>query len=283
MRAGGGVMKRKILTGLASLTLLDIAAGHAADVARPVYKAQPAAVVAAPSWTGWYLGGHVGYRWTGADFLAPSYAATIPPGTIVTVPGYSKSFGLDGVIGGVHGGYNWQFNRNWLVGLEGDWSWGREIDSIAIAGTGLIAGGDSFTFRSSSELTLQWQASLRARAGYIVDSWLFYLTGGVAFERLKWTDSSVVTVPVNAGFASATWNSSKTLTGWVLGAGIEQMLTPNWLWRVEYLYENFGDFNVPHGLRGVSTAIDVDQVHKLRLGLTYKFGDPGKGPVVAKY
>jgi outer membrane immunogenic protein len=25
-----------------------------------------------------------------------------------------------GVVGGVHGGYNWQFAPQWLVGIEGD-------------------------------------------------------------------------------------------------------------------------------------------------------------------
>src|SRR6187431_2969259 len=113
-------MKRKILTGLASLTLLDIAAAHAADVARPVYKAQPAAVVAAPSWTGWYVGGHLGYRWTGADLVTSTYSPVIGPGNqTVTIPGFSKSYDLNGAIGGVHLGYNWHLNPNWLLGLEG--------------------------------------------------------------------------------------------------------------------------------------------------------------------
>jgi opacity protein-like surface antigen len=67
----------------------------------------------------------------------------------------------------------------------------------------------------------------------------------------------------------------------VIGGGIEQMVSPNWLWRVEYLYENFGTFDVPHGLRGVSTAIDMDHVHKLRIGITYKFGEPSISDIAA--
>ena len=279
-------MKRKILAGLASLTLLDIAAGHAADVARPVYKSQPVAVVAGPSWTGWYLGGHLGYRWTEADLVAPTYSSLIAPGNTVTIPGFNKGFGLDGFIGGVHLGYNWQFDRNWLIGLEGDISWGREKDSVASTGGGIsVPDSDAFTFRRNSELTLQWQASIRARAGYVVDTWLWYVTGGIAFEKAKWSDSISVSCPacIPAAFPSTSFSTSKTLTGWVIGAGVEQMFSPNWIWRVEYLYENFGDFDVPYGLRGVSTTIDMDHVHKLRVGLSYKFGDPGKGPVVAKY
>ena len=276
-------MKRKILTGLASLTLLDIAAAHAADVARPVYKA-PQVVAAAPSWTGWYLGGHVGYRWTNPDLVTAPYTAGIPPFSTTIIPSFSKGMDLDGVIGGVHLGYNWQVDRNWLVGIEGDLSAGSQSDSAAFSGR--LLGTDGFTtrpFSRNSELTLQWQASIRGRLGYIVDTWLWYVTGGVAFEHAKWSDTAALGLPGGFGSGSASWSASKTLTGWVIGAGVEQMLSPNWMWRAEYLYENFGDFNVPYGIRGVSTAIDMDNVHKLRLGLTYKFGDPGKGPVVAKY
>jgi outer membrane immunogenic protein len=259
-------MKRKILTGLASLTLLDLAAGQAA--------AQPPA----PVWTGWYLGGHVGYRETGPDWAAPGYSALVasgPPGAarFGSIPGFAKSFQLNTAIAGAQLGYNWQIDPRWLVGIESDVSFGNAGDRISGAGTGIsLPSFDAFTFQHNSELTLQWQATVRARAGYIVDSWLWYVTGGVAFEHARWTDSFAIFCRFCPPPPPVTINTaSKTLTGWVVGAGIEQMLTPNWIWRVEYLYENFGDFNVPYGQRGLITPIDMGDVHKVRFGLSYKF------------
>src|SRR6187401_340564 len=140
-------MKRKILTGLASLTLLDIAAAHAADVARPVYNAPQQVVTAAPSWTGWYLGGHVGYRWTNPDLATAPYLFG-PQFSSTIVPGFGKSFDLDGVIGGAHLGYNWQVDRNWLVGIEADLSAGSQSDSATFAGRLLAT--DGFTTRPFS-------------------------------------------------------------------------------------------------------------------------------------
>jgi outer membrane immunogenic protein len=263
-------MKRKILTGLASLTLLDIAAAHAADVPRPVYKSQPLAVAAAPSWTGWYVGGHAGYRWGSSDFASPSFTGNSPssidPGDFATYGARNHTFKPDGVFGGAHFGYNLQFSPNWLVGLEGDWSWGRSKASVASTRTGLDSEGDGFTFRQNSDLTLTWQSTIRARAGYVVDRSLFYVTGGVAFANVKWSDAFLATGASRV--ISAASSASTVRTGLVVGVGVEQMLTQNFTWRVEYLYEDFGDFTVPQGL-GSSGTLDL-HVHKVRLGLTFK-------------
>jgi outer membrane immunogenic protein len=268
-------MKSKVLTGLASLTLFDIAAGHAADVARPVYKSQPVAVAPAPSWTGWYLGAHAGYRWGRSDFVSAPYAGPSPsandPGEFATYAGRSQKFKPDGVFGGAHFGYNLQFSPNWLVGLEGDWSWGRSKARIAATDTGIDTAGDGFTFANNSELTLTWQSTLRARAGYVVDRTLWYLTGGVAFARVNWSEAFAATDPTFGGNSTnlaAASSASKVRTGWVVGVGVEQMLTQNFTWRVEYLYEDFGDFTVPQGL-GSTGTLDL-HVHKVRLGLTIK-------------
>ena len=93
----------------------------------------------------------------------------------------------------------------------------------------------------------------------------------MAFARIRWTDN---TTEFSSQGTEGTLSSgaSKTLTGWVLGAGVEYMWRPNWIARLEYLYENFGDVSVPFGLGPQSGTLDLKDVSKLRVGISYKFG-----------
>jgi opacity protein-like surface antigen len=73
-----------------------------------------------------------------------------------------------------------------------------------------------------------------------------------------------------SGTFTSIWDVGKTLTGWTVGGGMEYMLNPNWIARLEYLYENFGDVNVPFGL-GQTGTLNLKDVNKVRVGISYKF------------
>jgi outer membrane immunogenic protein len=235
-------LKKQILTGLASLTLFDIAVATA--------------VAQTPSWAGTYIGAHAGYRWADAQFSGAAYLG--PNGA--PVPAISNNFNLNSGILGLHAGYNYLISPNHLFGLEGDFTWGWGKDSLT-----QVLNFDGTAFRS---VELGWQSTLRGRLGVINGNWLLYGTGGVAFIHAEWADRSSFTFPAT----SASWSSSKTLSGWVVGAGAEYMVSRNWIARVEYLYENFGSFNVPHGFAPQTGTLDIGDVHKLRAGISYKFG-----------
>ncbi|HEY4139871.1 MAG TPA: porin family protein, partial [Pseudolabrys sp.] len=103
-----------------------VSAAGAADLPNaPIYKAPVAATY---NWTGFYAGGNVGYGWQNrsASFVGTDAstvgAALLTGGFGGTVAG-PASFSAKGVTGGLQGGYNWQVNRNWLVGLEADFNW----------------------------------------------------------------------------------------------------------------------------------------------------------------
>lgn len=258
-------MRRISRKRLASVTLLDLALGVAAVAAvTPAANAQ----TPLPSWTGYYIGAHVGYRTANADFNSNSFT-TVTPGSTFTIPGLIASLNPDGGIGGAHVGYNFQFNPSWLFGIEGDWTWGRSKERFASSGSGVDTSTDAFTFRRNSELTLTWQGTIRARSGVVFDRWLFYVTGGAAFQHVRWFDTITVNTIAPTQTLSNFSSASKTLTGWVVGAGIEQMLAQNFTWRIEYLYEDFSDFTVPHGLGIQFGNIDLN-VHKVRIGFTFK-------------
>jgi outer membrane immunogenic protein len=71
--------------------------------------------VAPFSWTGFYLGGNVGYSWGNSDSTLSFSDATT--GTVLSSA--HPNFALDGVIGGAQIGYNYQVT-NWVLGLEAD-------------------------------------------------------------------------------------------------------------------------------------------------------------------
>jgi outer membrane immunogenic protein len=250
---------RKLLLGLASLTLTDIAIAEAADL--PV-KAPPLAPVAIYNWAGFYLGGHAGYRWADPEFSGPGYDGLVSPS-----PARSASYRTNGGIVGVHAGYNHMLTPTILAGIEGDWTWGKRRASAT--GSSIDDLGDGFIFRSEVELT--WQATFRGRLGVVNGQWLLYGTGGVAFARIRWTDNTTE-IFVGDPIAASSSDAGKTLTGYVVGVGAEYLWRPNWIARVEYLYENFGDVSLPFGTGSQVGKLDLKDVSKIRVGISYKFG-----------
>ena len=270
-------MREKFRSRRTSLTLLDLAAGIAVSaVAVPALAAdmptKAPAPIAAPAynWTGFYVGAHAGYRWADADFTAAAYSFNPGTGT-VNIPARSEGYNLNGGIVGLQVGYNYQFAPNWLIGIEGDWSWGRESANQSATITGIDASSDAFTLRRNSEVELTWQATIRGRVGFVNGPWMIYGTGGVAFARVEWTDSTTLNTTPPPTVTAANWSNDKTLTGWVAGAGFEYMFNPNWIARVEYLYESFGDFTVPHGFGPQYGTLDLSHIQKVRVGINYKF------------
>src|SRR5258707_15247473 len=78
-------------------------------VKEPVYKA-PAAIVAY-NWSGFYVGGHIGYLWG---------KTRVEEDGVITEPGAKTN----GIVGGVLAGVNWQTGPA-VLGLEGDFGWTR--------------------------------------------------------------------------------------------------------------------------------------------------------------
>src|SRR5262249_53839841 len=75
------------------------------------------------SWTGWYLGGNVGYGWGGANTDTAGSGTSITFFTITNPPATfadSAKQRLQGVIGGVQIGYNYQIGPQWVLGFETD-------------------------------------------------------------------------------------------------------------------------------------------------------------------
>lgn len=243
---------------------------YAADLGAPVYKAPPAAPF---SWSGIYVGGHVGYGWSDSD-------ATVVPS--LGLGGDTRTFALsdDAIIGGAQIGFNWHVAPNWLIGIEADIS-GTGLNSEAFAG--LTFGGnpvpvpDGYTLRQE----IEWLATVRGRLGYTWDRSLIYVTGGFAWAEMK-TEAAVNIANIN--FRS---DFSDTVSGWTIGGGYEWAFAPNWSARVEYLYYDLdalsGTASSPFFIFTTRNTWDNTELHVVRAGVNYRFGDVGKMPVAAKY
>jgi outer membrane immunogenic protein len=216
----------------ATLVALGVTVGLGQAVAAELPVKAPVLKPAAPVWTGFYIGGHVGGGVSDGDLRA-DYLPFPLFGVNPTLADSSAS----GFLGGVQGGYNWQFAPAWVVGVEGDVSWTRMNASLTVIP--VSTGGAPLPAQPTSwTRDLKWLASVRARLGYLVrPDVLAYATGGAAWGGFNSSGSFV-----NTTAGSNNWVNpfSATQTGYVVGAGAEWMFAPHWLLRGEYLFYHFG-------------------------------------------
>src|SRR5215210_7305161 len=140
-----------VLAGLSSTAAL------AADLgARAPYSKAPAMMAAVSNWSGFYLGGNVGYGWGAGstDF------AFFPSETVFGNRNGSLDTKANGVIGGAQIGYNWQVGSI-VTGIEADLQGsgirGSATGPLLSPTTGLPFVGQS---RSSDE-KLSWFGTVR--------------------------------------------------------------------------------------------------------------------------
>jgi outer membrane immunogenic protein len=98
---------------------------------------------------------------------------------------------------------------------------------------------------------------------------LFYVTGGFAYGEVE----SKASIP------GAAVDVSETQTGYVIGGGVEYKVNPAWSVKGEYQFISLdaSDLNGAGPLNG--GAGDRSEVHTLRVGLNYHFGQGGFGPL----
>jgi outer membrane immunogenic protein len=242
-----------VSAAVAISALAGVGAASAADMAPQYTKAPPIATAAIYDWTGFYIGAQVGW-----SQIRDSQTLASP--TFVPITDFSHA---NGVVGGVHAGYNFQASQ-FVFGVEGD------IEGSSIGNNYLV--GPPFSASSYGTNKLNWEGSLRGRVGFAVDRVLFYGTGGWAFGQFNDYYSS------GAPFLEL---SSGTRNGWTAGAGLEYALPQNWTVRAEYRYTDWGSHTNNLNVFLAPPGISVDRVTQqaVRVGVSYKFG----GPVVAKY
>jgi outer membrane immunogenic protein len=279
---GPYMLKKLLIT--AAVLVLPVGA-YAADLPRkaPAYAPAPAPY----NWTGFYIGGNVGYSWS-----TLSNSLSVANGTpgyfaVGAIPGVvtSGSGGLDdnSFTGGLQLGYNVQSGQ-FVYGLEGDINWMRQDASYG--GTFLYTtSGTPYNLTVSS--SIDWLATIRGRLGMTVGSTgstLLYVTGGLALTEIKFNQAfsePPFTSAPNGTPQSASISNVKA--GWTVGGGVETMLGGNWSAKAEYLFAQFDPGSVSGSFTGlgaggagsaatITNSLSHLNISVARVGLNYKFG-----------
>jgi outer membrane immunogenic protein len=264
----------KSLIVAAGILAVTMTAAAAADMRMPM-KAPP--IVEPPfSWTGFYLGGNVGYSWgrartdqddvTTATTTTRLFRGTTPPAneiigtspfnaptgvfpftTIATAAtATSGRTNVNGVVGGAQLGYNWQFDR-WVFGLETDIQGSDERGRISVCDTVGCRLGATI---GSADVRLRWFGTARPRIGFLpIDKLLLYATGGLAYGQL----TSNYISGINGGSLTA-GAINTTRVGYTVGGGVEGAIDRHWSVKGEYLFMDLGRFSTALGTGAVTTT-----------------------------
>ena len=226
----------------------------------------------AVTWSGYYIGGNIGYGWGDASTdIATNWSDFTFPG----LPGVPNSYALstahtqklNGVIGGGQVGFNYQYGPKWVFGVEADFQGTdqRRSETLDVAFKSTICNGSpggglcnshapfSGSSVTSYEARIDWFGTLRGRVGWLVtDQTLLYGTGGLAYGHVSvsgnYSLSAIVFTGVDTfGPGTGAFSASKTTFGFAVGGGIEgkfaAWLPQNWTWRLEYLYLDLGSLD----------------------------------------
>jgi outer membrane immunogenic protein len=230
----------------------------AAAVAGAALFATPALAQDNDDWTGFYVGGQLGYGFQPSDddesilfdtnldgnfgdtvntsapanAFSPGFCGGAANGT---TPADGCDSDRDGIEGGVHVGYDWQASSGFVVGLVGSYDRTRLRDSVSAFST--------TPARYTMTRRLRDLMSIRARAGFASGRTLFYATGGLAYGNIR--NSFTTSNAAN----SFTDNGNEHGWGYVFGGGVEQRLGSNFSVGLQYLYRSVdaGDYVVRAG------------------------------------
>ena len=270
---------------------------------------QRAAPTQASNWSGGQVGGSNGVSSVNNNFVEPG-AYVCPTGSTFGSNCFETPFQFSGHKAaytiGPFVGYRVQWG-NWVVGIEGDWSYKSSESSLSQSSAPSIAVTGSNYVRTdqfAGSVKQKSDSSIRARVGTLVTPWsLLYVTGGVAFGEISGSfaysgslflcpggTSSVATcvTPSSTSVATATtavtW--SDTRVGSTVGAGWETEIAPRWKARAEYRYTDFGTYTKTFGLAtrctgstpvssctaSPSSSVSIDlkeSFHTFRIGLAF--------------
>ena len=210
---------------------LGATSSYAADM--PVKAPPPAAPVAVFTWTGCYLGGHVGGGFGSKDWANPSGFQLSDSEPLFSGTTLSLHQHVAGLVGGGQTGCRVQLAPNWVAGIESDFS-----TTHVVATTDMILNGSGIPARFRSETG--WLATATANLGFSDGRLLLYAKAGAAWARDNYDIEAKPGFPLRP----TDFEARETRTGWTVGAGVEYAFWNNLSARLEYDFCDFGSRSV---------------------------------------
>jgi len=243
------MMRRKFGAGLAvaAFTLVGSFGVAVAD-------GMPGRSYGAPcclTWSGFYIGGHLGGAWSDVSWAD------------VTLTGEPVKNDGSGFIGGGQIGYNVQAG-NIVFGIE-----------ATLSGSNL---GDDYRSVVNPVVTystdVNWIGTVAGRLGVAHDRFLAYVKAG-------WATANIEVAGNNPGFPDA-FSIDDRRNGWVIGGGLEVMVSRNLSLGIEYNHIDLGSASYVGTTRaGIPFTIrDVDMdVQSVTARVNFKFGGDHARPL----
>ena len=220
-------MKKLLAMMLTSAALTTAACANAGPAPCPACPEAPVA-----KWGGWWLGAQLGYQHATGKMSWRS-------GPFGQAIDYSENTDLaaHGVFGGLNGSYNYQFNKNWLVGLEVsiDWS-GMKGKSDSFTPTDAALGHDFF------KVDADWTVAVVPRLAYVMNDSMFYVGAGWAGTEWDVSGRNADVISNNGTEANARFSKDKFLSAFRLAVGAAQRMN-RVLLGVEGTYDWYGSIS----------------------------------------
>ena len=249
----------------------------------PIFKAP---VLSAWTWAGPYIGANIGY--SAGKSKTDAVFSDLATGAPLLATGSSDN--LNGAIGGIQGGYNWQWG-NWVGGVEADIQISGQGATPSYLCPGAVCNPGIADFAAPVTATfdqghkLDSFGTLRGRFGTtITPDVMAYATGGLAVGSIRSTvrlSGVGFDADGNPGAVSNAFTVLTQKAGWTVGAGLEGRLFGNVTGKIEYLYMDFGNVStsVTNPLNATPVTLSsnsriTDNI--VRVGLNYKL-DPALG------
>jgi outer membrane immunogenic protein len=225
-------------------------------IAADLPSTAPPPVLATPQpydWTGFYVGGHLGWGWgRGAN--------TVTDAATGAFLGSSSGNGTN-FHGGGQIGYDFMTPSGIVVGARAVLTFNPDRSSTASNATG--------AYVVSSSTTDNIVGSVNARLGYALGDFLPYAIGGWAWEADNATRTQNVGVSALATPGTAE-RENVFESGWDLGAGLEYRVWGAWTVFGEYYYQRYPKVSVTYPLAGL-TSQGSSSANVVAFGVNYKF------------
>ena len=255
---------RKLSFATAAALAVTIA-GSACAADLPLKAGPP--IAARFSWTGCYLGGHLGGGFSHKDITDPvqlvqdSFAgAPITTGVTTVSPSPTGA-----VIGGQIG-CDYELASSWVIGIEGAASGSTMKDSKTVALP--LGNPDSALVKARVEFL----SSVTARIGYAFDNVLLYGRGGVALAQDRYNViGSFLGTPFN-------FEGADNRIGWTAGGGVEWAFSQHWSTSLEYDHYAFGHSRIlmSDPINTLAGIVDTKQsVDVVKVGLNFHIWGSG--------